>query len=106
MIPAVAKNNRTNASRMNHVLPLTHQLQGRMRELVDHLQAAALTVAEPKARAMFENSATVLADLVRTFDDYEKKDEAAWNKHWGLSHQKPQFQGTAFLKHFGPEILQ
>ncbi len=91
---------------MNHVIPLTRQLQGRMRELADHLQAAAMTVAEPKARVLFENSATLLTDLIKTFDDYEKKDEEAWNKHWGLGHQKPQFQSPAFLKHFGPKTPQ
>lgn len=106
MIPAIAKTDTANASRMNHVIPLIRQLQGRMRELADHLQAAAMTTAEPKARALFENSTAVLAELVRDFDDYAKKDEEAWNKHWGLGQQKPQFQSTAFRKHFGSEISQ
>lgn len=65
-----------------------------------------MMVAEPNARTMLENSAATLADQVRTFEDYEKKDEEAWNKHWGLGQQKPQFQSTAFRKHFGAEISQ
>jgi hypothetical protein len=77
-----------------------------MGELADHLQAAALTVADPKARAMFENSAVTLTELGKTFDDYEKKNHDAWDKHWGLGHQKPTSQSGAFLKHFGPGIPQ
>jgi hypothetical protein len=49
-----------------------------MRQLIEHLRGDAGKVTEPKAQALFETSAEVLIGLVKAFDDYEKKTEAAW----------------------------
>ena len=49
-----------------------------MRQLIDHLREDVGTVTEPKAQALFETSAEVLTGLVKAFDDYECKTEAAW----------------------------
>ena len=49
-----------------------------MRQLIEHLRAGVRKVAEPKAQALFETSAEVLLGLVKAFDDYQKKSEAAW----------------------------
>jgi hypothetical protein len=49
-----------------------------MRQLIDHLREDVGKVTEPKAQAPFETSAEVLTGLVKAFDDYEKKGEAAW----------------------------
>ncbi len=56
----------------------TQKLIVQMNELIAHLRADAGKVAEPKAQALFETSAEVLAGLVKAFDDYEKKNEEAW----------------------------
>ena len=49
-----------------------------MRQLIEHLREDVGKVTEPKAQALFETSAEVLTGLVKAFDDYEKKSEAAW----------------------------
>jgi hypothetical protein len=49
-----------------------------MRQLIEHLRKDVGKVTEPKAQALFETSAEVLTGLVKAFDDYEKKIEAAW----------------------------
>lgn len=49
-----------------------------MRELIAHLRADVEKITEPQAKAMFETSAEVVTGLVKAFDDYEQKTEAAW----------------------------
>jgi hypothetical protein len=56
----------------------TQKIKARMRQLIDHLREDVGKVAEPKVQALFETSAEVLVGLVKAFDDYEKKSEAAW----------------------------
>jgi hypothetical protein len=58
----------------------TQKLKGQMRELIAHLRADVGKVTEPGARAMFETSAEVLIGLLKAFDDYEEKNEAAWKE--------------------------
>ncbi len=60
--------------------PLRHtkKIKTRMRKLIKHLRGDVEKVAEPKAQALFETSAEVLTGLVKAFDDYEHKSEAAW----------------------------
>ena len=62
----------------NNPIHHTQKIKGQMRQLIDHLRADAGKVTEPKAQALFETSAEVLTGLVKAFDDYEKKSEAAW----------------------------
>ena len=56
----------------------TQKIKGQMRQLIEHLRKDVGKVTEPKAQALFETSAEVLAGLVKAFDDYEKKSEKAW----------------------------
>lgn len=56
----------------------THKIGGLMRRLVEHLRKDIQRIDEPKAQALFETSAEVLIGLVKAFDDYDKKREAAW----------------------------
>ena len=56
----------------------TQKIKARMGQLIEHLREDVGKVAEPKAQALFETSAKVITGLVKAFDDYEKKSEAAW----------------------------
>jgi hypothetical protein len=56
----------------------TQKIKAQMSQLIEHLRGDIGKVAEPKAQALFETSAEVLTGLVKAFDDYEKKSEAAW----------------------------
>jgi hypothetical protein len=56
----------------------TQKMQQRFRELINHLRSDIEKVDEPQFKAMFETSAEVLGGLVKAFQDYEKKNEAAW----------------------------
>ena len=67
-----------NSSTDTEVLHHTQKLKGQMQELIAHLRSDVEKVTEPKARAMFETSAEVVSGLVKAFDDYEQKTEAAW----------------------------
>jgi hypothetical protein len=58
----------------------TRQMKERLKETVTHLRQDIDKVDEPKLAAMFETSAEVLSGLVKAFEDYEKKNEAAWRK--------------------------
>ena len=62
----------------NNPIHHTQKLKTQMRQLIDHLREDVGKVTEPKAQALFETSAEVLSGLVKAFDDYEKKTEAAW----------------------------
>ena len=48
-----------------------------MRQIIKHLREEVGKVTEAKAQALFETSAEVFAGLVKSFDDFEKKAEAA-----------------------------
>ena len=72
----------------NNLLHHTQKLKVQMRQLIDHLRADVGKVTEPKAQALFETSAEVLTGLVKAFDDYEKKDEAAWRAEPTASRPK------------------
>jgi uncharacterized membrane-anchored protein YhcB (DUF1043 family) len=56
----------------------TRKMQMRLQETMDHLRADIEKVDEPQLKAMFETAAEVLGGLKKAFDDYEKKNEAAW----------------------------
>jgi hypothetical protein len=55
-------------------------MKGRLQEDITHLREDIRKVDEPQLKAMFETSAEVLAGLVKAFDDYERKNEAAWRR--------------------------
>jgi hypothetical protein len=56
------------------------KMKERLQKTVTHLRQDIGKVDEPQLAAMFETSAEVLTGLVKAFDDYEKKNEAAWRK--------------------------
>ena len=56
------------------------KMKKRLEETVTHLRQDIGKVDEPQLAAMFETSAEVLTGLVKAFDDFEKKNEAAWRK--------------------------
>jgi hypothetical protein len=58
----------------------THNMKKRLSETMTHLRKDVGKVDEPQLTAMFETSAEVLGGLIKAFDDYEKKNEAAWRK--------------------------
>jgi hypothetical protein len=58
----------------------TQRMKNRLQETVTHLRQDIDKVDEPQLAAMFETAAEVLIGLVKAFDDYEKKNEAAWRK--------------------------
>lgn len=66
----------------------TQKIKAQMRQLIDHLREDVGKVTEPKAQALFETSAEVLTGLVKAFDDYEKKIEAAWRTESMTSRPK------------------
>jgi hypothetical protein len=58
----------------------TQKMKKRLEETVTHLRQDVGKVDEPQLAAMFETSAEGLSGLINAFDDYEKKNEAAWRK--------------------------
>jgi hypothetical protein len=58
----------------------TQNMKKRLSETMTHLRGDIDKVDEPQLKAMFETSAEVLGGLIKAFDDYEKKNEAAWRK--------------------------
>ena len=62
----------------NNLIRHTHKIKAQMRQIIKHLREDVGKVTEAKAQALFETSAEVLAGLIKAFDDYEKKTEAAW----------------------------
>jgi hypothetical protein len=54
------------------------QVRERFHELVEHLRSDVTKVTDPRAEALFETSAEVLAGLEKAFADYEQHNEPAW----------------------------
>jgi hypothetical protein len=75
-------------SSKNNPIHHTRKIKARMRQLIEHLREDVGKVTEPKAQALFETSAEVLTGLVKAFDDYEKKNEAAWRTEPTASRPK------------------
>jgi len=58
--------------------PYIRQYKHQLDELTHKLREDLQQINEPQARALMETSAEVLQGLYRAFDDYQEKDEAAW----------------------------
>ena len=56
----------------------TQKMQKALKDIQTRLREDIGKVKEPKLQAMFETSAEVLGGLMKAFQDYEKKNEAAW----------------------------
>ena len=64
------------------------KIKTQTRRLIEHLRGDVGKVTELKVQALFETSAEVLIGLVKAFDDYEKKSEAAWRTDPATSRSK------------------
>ena len=62
----------------NNPIRHTHKIKAQMRQIIKHLREDVGKVTEAKAQALFETSAEVLTGLVKAFEDFERKTEAAW----------------------------
>lgn len=58
----------------------TTRLKNMMGDLIDHMRKDVHVVNDPRAKAMYEVSAEVLKGLQKAFDDYERGEEAAWQR--------------------------
>jgi hypothetical protein len=58
----------------------TQKMRQRLEETIRHLREDIGNVDEPQLKAMFETSAEVLGGLAKAFQDYERKNEAAWQR--------------------------
>jgi len=75
--------------------PIRHTLRikGQMRQIINNLREDVEKVTEPKGQALFETSAEVITGLVKAFDDYEKKSDAAWRTETITSCPKTKTRG-------------
>jgi hypothetical protein len=58
----------------------TRKMRERLQETIQHLRHDIDKVEDPQFKAMFETSAEVLGGLVKAFNDYERKNEPAWQR--------------------------
>ena len=58
----------------------TQKMQKALQQIKDHLREDIEKVDEPQLKAMFETAAEVLGGLIKTFHDYEQKNESAWRR--------------------------
>ncbi len=56
----------------------TQKMRKALDDIRNHLREDIGKVDEPQLKAMFETSAEVLGGLSKAFEDYERKNEAAW----------------------------
>jgi hypothetical protein len=56
----------------------TSQIRARLSELITHLRQDVGKVGDPRAEALFETTAEVLAGLEKAYADFEARDEPAW----------------------------
>jgi hypothetical protein len=58
----------------------TSNLKKEMSALIEHLRSDITKVDDASAKALFEVSAEVLLGHKKAFEDYEQKNEPAWQK--------------------------
>ncbi|WNV12818.1 hypothetical protein [Tardiphaga sp. 709] len=56
----------------------TQKMRKALDDIRNHLREDVAKVDEPQLKAVFETSAEVLGGLSKAFEDYERKNEAAW----------------------------
>lgn len=56
----------------------TGQVRERLSELIAHLRQDVTKIDDPRAQALFETTAEVLAGLEKAYADFEARDEPAW----------------------------
>lgn len=63
----------------------TAKLKQMLREIIDHAREDVSKVHDPKAQALFETTSEVLGGLVKAYEHYEGRSEAAWKASAGSS---------------------
>jgi hypothetical protein len=58
----------------------TGRMKQRLRDTVVHMRSDIDKVEDLQFKAMFETASEVLNGLIKAFDDYESKNEAAWKR--------------------------
>jgi hypothetical protein len=60
--------------------PMCHidKIKCKMKKLACHLKCDTERIEEPKAKAMFGSAAETICGLIKVFNDYKMKNEAAW----------------------------
>jgi hypothetical protein len=58
----------------------TEKIKFEMNTLIQHLRGDVDKVDDPQFKALLETSAEVISGLVKAFNDYEQKNEAAWKR--------------------------
>ena len=56
----------------------TAKIKDMLAEVMQHAREDVPKIDDPKAQALFETTAEVLGGLIKAYDDYERKNEAAW----------------------------
>jgi hypothetical protein len=56
----------------------TANIKRMLDDTAKHAREDVVKVTDPKARALFETTAEVLAGLRKAYDDFERGNEAAW----------------------------
>lgn len=56
----------------------TRQVRARLAERIGHLREDVSKVGDPRAQALFETTAEVLAGLEKAYQDFEARDEPGW----------------------------
>jgi hypothetical protein len=56
----------------------TANIKRMLEDTAQHAREDVAKVDDPRAKALFETTAEVLGGLRKAYDDFEKKNEAAW----------------------------
>jgi hypothetical protein len=58
----------------------TIKIKDMLEASIQHMREDVEKVSDVRAKALFETSAEVLTGLVKAYEDFEKRDEAAWKQ--------------------------
>lgn len=67
-------------NRADNPIRHTSRIRAMLTDLIHHLREDVSKINDPKAQALMETSAEVLAGLRKAYEDFEKKNEEAWKK--------------------------
>lgn len=58
----------------------TAKLKGMLNEVIEHARQDVSKINDPKAQALFETTAEVLLGLRKACEDFEQRNEPAWQR--------------------------
>ena len=58
----------------------TAKIKQMLTDVINHAREDVSKISDPKAQALFETTAEVLAGLRKAYEDFEQKNEEAWRK--------------------------